>query len=587
MTDNSTSSTNSNPLILVVDDQAIIREPIAARLIAEGYRTAQAEDGLGAITLMQQRRPDLVLLDIAMPKMNGMAVLQFIRQNSSWASLPVILLTCISDRRFLAMAARLGVRDYLLKADFSLSEMLARIAKYCPVAQSVPAPETLPSSPGPYQQSPPAANAVAKADNASEATTVLTRDDCLARVEKALEGRALSGIVTEVLMLVNSPRSALADLASVIGRDPALTARILHTANSAAFRGSRKMVVTLPEAVKQLGCGNIRNIAMTLGIVEVMPAGQSDDFDPVRSWQHSFAVALLSEHLCQASPDENDSAIAYVVGLCHDLGEILFRTEFGAEYSQILQACNRDGVPLHELERKTLGVTQGDLAAIILKKLGLPDNIRRPIEQYHSSLNHPARMPLGRVARVLHLADLFANGMLMAAAVGSCVSPVIKTEVRELFGKDDPSLPDVDALRAQILALTGLLANLSAADHAKLTQPLIKPIQKRVLYIRDRSCSAFDPLATVLKMLATVTMFAKLPEKIESDSYDAIVMARGEAPPHDIKLPVLYIDPDPPVRAGNAKAQASTALVTTVPTISLENLVSYLTGPPAAARSAA
>ncbi len=47
-----------------------------------------------------------------------------------------------------------------------------------------------------------------------------------------------------------------------------------------------------------------------------------------------------------AGGDENDSAVAYVIGLCHDLGEILFRTEFGREYSQILQAGNPNGVSL-------------------------------------------------------------------------------------------------------------------------------------------------------------------------------------------------------------------------------------------------
>ena len=220
-------------------------------------------------------------------------------------------------------------------------------------------------------------------------------------------------------MLVNSPRSALADMAPVIGRDPALTARILTTANSAAFRGSRKMVTTLPDAVKQLGCGNIRNIAMTLGIIEVMPTPQADGFNPIRSWQHSFAVALLSEHLCADSPDEKDSSVAYLIGLCHDLGEILFRTEFGGEYAQILDIHHQTSRPMHELEQQMLGITQGELAAIILKKLGLPENIRFPIEQFHASPNRTTHPPTDRLARVLHLADLFANGIMMAAASGA------------------------------------------------------------------------------------------------------------------------------------------------------------------------
>ena len=577
MTDNSPSSKKTQPLILVVDDQAIIREPIAARLTAEGYRTIQADNGHSAIALMRQHRPELVLLDVAMPKMSGLTVLQLIRQDSTLASVPVIMLTAIKDRRVLTNAAQLGVRDYLLKTNFSLSEMLARVAKYLPVPSS-------PASGGASSVNPsrPAAKeSGADANGASDPKALLTRDQCLVRVEKALEGRSLSGIVSEVLSLVNSPRSALADLASVIGRDPALTARVLHTANSAAFRGARKMVTTLPDAVKQLGCGNIRNIAMTLGIVEVMPAGQSEGFDPIRSWQHSFAVALLSEHLCVASGDENNSAIVYVVGLCHDLGEILFRTEFGREYSQIHQAANPGGVSIDELERQMIGITQGELAAIILKKLGLPDNIRHPIEQFHASQNNATRSMSNRLAGVLQKADLFANGMMMAGSVASLVAPLTKAAFREIFKKDDPSVPDVDAIRAQILALTGMLANLPAADEAKLMQPLLKPTRKRALYIRDHVFSAFDPMATVLKLLASVTTFAKLPEKIDSATYDAVVLARAQPPPQDIKTPVLHINPE------MTTEPASSGLVTSVAAISLESLAKFLTDSTATARAAA
>ncbi len=382
-------------------------------------------------------------------------------------------------------------------------------------------------------------------------------------------------------MLVNSPRSALADMAPVIGRDPALTARILTTANSAAFRGSRKMVTTLPDAVKQLGCGNIRNIAMTLGIIEVMPTPQADGFNPIRSWQHSFAVALLSEHLCADSPDEKDSSVAYLIGLCHDLGEILFRTEFGGEYAQILDIHHQTSRPMHELEQQMLGITQGELAAIILKKLGLPENIRFPIEQFHASPNRTTHPPTDRLARVLHLADLFANGIMMAAASGAPIAPVAKTIFRDLFGKNDPALPDVEAVRSQILALTSMMANLPAADQAKLMQPLLKPTRKRALYIRDPLFSAFDPVGAALNLLATVTTQAKLPDKIDPSAHDAIVLARTQAPEQDMKIPVLHINPDPETKS------VITGSVTTVTSISLEKLSNFLLSSTAAAKAAA
>jgi HD-like signal output (HDOD) protein/CheY-like chemotaxis protein len=574
MTDSAPSGTKERPLILVVDDQAIIREPIAARLASEGYRVLHADNGQDAASIIQEQQPDLVLLDIAIPKMNGIEVLKFIRTHPPIAATPVILLTGLADRRVLGVAVHLGVRDYLLKSNFSLSDMLARVAKYFPAFASATAKTSAAEETEAKSEAP-------MVNNRTEALPPLQRDECLERVGKVLEGRALSGIVTEVLMLVNSPRSALADLAPVIGRDPALTARILTTANSTAFRGARKMVTTLPDAVKQLGCGNIRNIAMTLGIIEVMPTPQADGFNPIRSWQHSFAVALLCEHLCAESSDEKDSSVAYLIGLCHDLGEILFRTEFGREYAQILEAHQQKDRPLFELEQEMLGITQGELAAIILKKLGLPDNIRYPIDQFHASPNRTTHPPTDRLARVLNLADLFANGIMMAASSGAAIAPVGKAVFKDLFGKNDPALPDVESVRSQILALTSMMANLPAAEQAKLMQPLLKSTRKRALYVRDALFSAFDPMAAALNLLATVTTQAKLPDRIDPSEHDAIILARPQGPEMDMKIPVLHINPDPETKP------ASSGTVTTVTSISLEQLSSFLLGSTPSVKAAA
>ena len=182
---------------------------------------------------------------------------------------------------------------------------------------------------------------------------------------------------------------------------------------------------------------------------------------------------------------------------------------------------------------------------------------------------------------MLHLADLFANGIMMAASISSSITPVPKTMFHELFGKNDPVLPDVESVRGQILALTSMMANLPAADQAKLMQPLLKPTRKRALYIRDPIFSAFDPMAAALNLLATVTTFAKLPDKVDPSAHDAIILARPQAPPPDIKIPTLHINPAPET------TPASSGLVTTATSISLEKLSIFLLGSTTAAKAAA
>src|SRR5688572_24595203 len=79
--------------ILVVDDMAIFREPLAACLKHEGYATVCAANGKEALTAVVRKRPDLILLDLAMPVMDGLTFLRHLRGNPATSALPVILLT--------------------------------------------------------------------------------------------------------------------------------------------------------------------------------------------------------------------------------------------------------------------------------------------------------------------------------------------------------------------------------------------------------------------------------------------------------------------------------------------------------------
>jgi CheY-like chemotaxis protein len=120
--------------VLVVDDMPIFRDPIAASLRLAGYKTVCAATGAEALAAARARRPDVVLLDVSMPGMDGISCLRAVRADPSLADLPVILLTAVSDRQYVLEAGKLGVKDYLLKSRFSLADLLARVAKYAPPA---------------------------------------------------------------------------------------------------------------------------------------------------------------------------------------------------------------------------------------------------------------------------------------------------------------------------------------------------------------------------------------------------------------------------------------------------------------------
>lgn len=112
-----------NQLILVVDDDKEILTMLNRILELEGYDVAIADHGRSAISLLKEHEPDLVILDILMPELDGFQVLDLIRQRSN---VPVIILTARCEETTLRNALVLGADDYV-KKPFSTPELLARI----------------------------------------------------------------------------------------------------------------------------------------------------------------------------------------------------------------------------------------------------------------------------------------------------------------------------------------------------------------------------------------------------------------------------------------------------------------------------
>jgi HD-like signal output (HDOD) protein len=353
---------------------------------------------------------------------------------------------------------------------------------------------------------------------------LLSRDECIQRAEQAMQARTLSGVVAQVIALAASPRSDLSDLASLIARDPMLSARILQAANSASYASTRGMVSTISEAVRNIGCSAVRDIAASLGVFDAMPPCSPDGFNPIRCWQHSFAVATL----CQRMADDAESGAAYLTGLCHDLGEILFHTHFGAEYRQVLDAQAATGRGRDELERKMLGMSHGELVVTILRCLGLPDAIRGPIEAFHRA-GIAGRGAGDKPTRLLRIAELYANGLLLASSPQSPLMPLTRPECRAATGEEEPARPDGVPLRNEIFALTAMLARLSSKDEAALMAPPYPQTATRVWLAREAAFSGFDPVAAALEALAEVTVQPRLPDAAEAAQHGGMVVVSRHA----------------------------------------------------------
>lgn len=113
--------------ILVVEDEPDIREAIAEQLTDAGFVVYQAENGEVGLAKALEHEPDLILLDIKMPIMNGQEVLAKLRQDPWGQRAKVIMLTSMDDTRNIATAHQGDIADYIIKAHHSLEEILAKV----------------------------------------------------------------------------------------------------------------------------------------------------------------------------------------------------------------------------------------------------------------------------------------------------------------------------------------------------------------------------------------------------------------------------------------------------------------------------
>lgn len=470
--------------ILVIDDMDLFREPIAAALRSRGFETLTAGDGHSGLRIARNHRPDLVLLDMAMPQMDGLAVLAAMRVDARLKDLPVILLTAVAERDYVVRAARFGVKHYLLKTQFSLDQLVNRVRQVLeeydrgestseeecernglPAKAALPAipsdAAVVPAAPAPGSPEAPecAGTGADSAVRLKSLKSLLTRSEMLERLDGAGELQGLSPTVSHVLRLTDNPDSTMEEIARVIKQDYAVAIKILRLANSVVY-GRGQAIDTVDKAVGRLGLSQIRQAMLNLNVMHrFKSSGQYGRLNGGQFWEHSIGVGIIAAQIAQTRSAE-EADLAFTMGLVHDLGRLMFAQELGDLYEKVLATADELGLPLEQVESKLLILNHAEAMDRLLHAWKFPKDFIDPIVFHHLSvenIRHVAPKRLTEVA-TLALADRLCHALVIGHSGNHVLYPldeycqVLRLEPQVIANIEQVALRETRDLKLALMA---------------------------------------------------------------------------------------------------------------------------------------
>ncbi len=115
------------PIVALIEDDPLIAEMYTTKFTKEGYDIKHAADGAAGLALVKQIKPDIILLDIIMPKMDGFQVLTELRKEAAFKETPVVMLTNLGQEEDVQKGRALGATDYFIKTNFTPAAIVDKV----------------------------------------------------------------------------------------------------------------------------------------------------------------------------------------------------------------------------------------------------------------------------------------------------------------------------------------------------------------------------------------------------------------------------------------------------------------------------
>jgi len=130
MTDQAINQTPKKPLILLIEDDSLLIKMYKAKFIAEGFEVIIASEGESGLKMALENPVSFIILDVMMPKLSGLEVLEKLRQDPKGKIIPVVVLSNLDQEEKSKKAVQLGAKEFLVKANFTPAQIVEKVRKY-------------------------------------------------------------------------------------------------------------------------------------------------------------------------------------------------------------------------------------------------------------------------------------------------------------------------------------------------------------------------------------------------------------------------------------------------------------------------
>ncbi len=278
---------------------------------------------------------------------------------------------------------------------------------------------------------------------------------------------SLPGVAIQILELCEKKDLDLSKMADLIGKDPALSARVLRIVNSPYYALSRQ-VSTLEHAVSLLGSHVVRTVALSFSIVRGL-RDESGASALSGFWRRSLISGVAARCLGQWAklPDQE---VLFLAAMLQDIGMLALRAASPEQYEDLLVGAKNDHLRLEELERANLGAGHAEVGARLAQHWHLPETFEVSLRSSHDFDQEEISAELLPVVQVVALSGLFADIWMVEDPVAA--TQLAGAAAQEMLSMEEEDVQSLLITMAEALPEVSVLFEINLGDSDSLNEIL-------------------------------------------------------------------------------------------------------------------